>query len=490
MNKFFSTSLPLNISFSRPAILGLGILAACSFRNREADKGKIEKSQPNILFIAIDDLRPELGCYGNSIIKSPNIDRLAGGSVVFRRAYCNVPVSGASRACLLTGTRPTNYRFLSFDTWADRDYPEAITLPAHFRKNGYYSVGLSKVFHNMGDGNDAWDEEWRPTAQGTWRNYATTQNLTIDAETRRGMPFECADVSDTVYYDGKTAQKAIRYIRKFGKSDKPFFLAVGFLKPHLPFNAPKKYWDLYDPLQIGIAVNPETPSDVPRQAIHNWGELRNYYSIPEKGPLSDSAANKLRHGYYACVSYTDAQVGLLLDELENCGLAENTIVVLWGDHGWNLGEHGLWCKHCNFNTSLNAPLMFRVPELTKGKINSSIAEFIDIYPTLCELAGLPLPSHLEGQSLVKRLKKPEKQEKDFAVSKFNNGITLIEDKMFYTEWIDKNDSVISRMLYDHASDQDENINISEEPRNADLVGALGVRLREKRGVSFLGTDSQ
>jgi len=203
-----------------------------------------------------------------------------------------------------------------------------------------------------------------------------------------------------------------------------------------------------------------------------------------------AATNLTMNNNTAISHYPSMQIGLLLDELNAAGLAENTVVVLWGDHDWNLGEHGLWCKHCNFNTSLNAPLMFRVPGLTNGKTNSSITEFIDIYPTLCDLAGLPPPSHLEGQSLVKRLKKPEKQEKDFAVSKFNNGITLIEDKMFYTEWIDKNDSVISRMLYDHASDQDENINISEEPRNADLVGALGVRLREKRGISFLGTDSQ
>jgi arylsulfatase A-like enzyme len=463
--------------------MGLGLVATTACTNNGKEK-PILPEKPNILFIAVDDLRPELGCYGNSIIKSPNIDRLAGGSVFFRKSYCNVPVSGASRASLLTGTRPTSYRFLSFETWADKDYPEAISLPAHFRKNGYYSVGLSKIFHNMGDGKDAWDEEWRPTAQGTWRNYATAQNLTIDAETKRGMPFECADVSDTVYYDGKTAQKAIGYIREFGKSDKPFFLAVGFLKPHLPFNAPKKYWDLYDPEAIGIAQNPDPPKDAPRQAIHNWGELRNYYSIPEKGSLSDSAANKLRHGYYACVSYTDAQIGLLLDELDAAGLAENTIVVLWGDHGWNLGEHGLWCKHCNFNTSLNAPLMFRVPGLTNGKMNQSITEFIDIYPTLCELAGLGKPAHLEGESLVNRLKKPGKKEKDYAVSKFNNGVTLIEDNFFYTEWLNKNDSTMARMLFDHSTDAEENRNIAENDDFVSYANRLMIRLREKRGASF------
>lgn len=444
--------------------------------------------RPNILFIAVDDLRPELGCYGNRIIKSPNIDRLAAESVIFSRAYCNVPVSGASRASLLTGTRPTSYRFLNFEAWAERDYPEAITIPEHFRNNGYYTVTLSKVFHNEGDSHNGWDEEWRPSGEGTWRNYIEEDNLALDTLIKRGMPFEAADTHDTSYFDGKTAQKALGYLRKFKDSGESFFLAVGFLKPHLPFNAPKKYWDLYDPSDIGIAENPEPPLDAPRQAIHNWGELRNYYSIPEKGPLTDSAANKLRHGYYACVSYTDAQIGLLLDELEKSGMADNTIVVLWGDHGWNLGEHGLWCKHCNFNTSLNAPLMFRVPGLTRGKVNNSITEFIDIYPTLCELSGLSLPGHLEGQSLVSRLRRPGRTEKDFAVSKFNNGLTLIEDNLFYTEWISSTDSTVARMLYDHNNDPGENKNLSGSDSYSGLVPSLSARLREKRGKVFFKTD--
>jgi arylsulfatase A-like enzyme len=464
--------------------MGLGILSAGACSNRGNEKAS-PPEKPNILFIAVDDLRPELGCFGNTIIRSPNIDRLASQSVMFRKAYCNVPVSGASRASLLTGTRPLSYRFLSFDTWADKDYPEAVSLPAWFRKNGYYSVGLSKVFHNMGDGREAWDEEWRPSAPGTWRNYATEQNLAIDADTKRGMPWECADVHDTLYYDGKTAQKAVKYIREFGRSGKPFFLAVGFLKPHLPFNAPEKYWNLYNPEEIGVAENPEPPAGAPRQAIHNWGELRNYFSIPEKGPLPDSVANRLRHGYYASVSYTDAQIGILLDELEASGLLENTIIVLWGDHGWNLGEHGLWCKHCNFNTSLNAPLIIKVPGLTKGDENESITEYIDIYPTLCELAGLPLPEHLEGASLLPRLKNPGKHETDYAVCKFNNGVTLVGENYFYTEWLNKNDSAMARMLYDHSTDPEENFNIAENSELQKKVNELSADLKIKRGAEFI-----
>ncbi|MCU0456702.1 MAG: sulfatase, partial [Bacteroidales bacterium] len=398
------------------------------------------------------------------------------------------PVSGASRASLLTGTRPTSYRFLSFDTWAEKDNPGAVTLPEHFRNNGYQTVSLSKVFHHLHDSRNGWDVEWRPSGAGTWRNYLTEDNLRIDTLIKRGMPFECADVPDSAYFDGQTAMKAIRHLRDFRDSGKPFFLAVGFLKPHLPFNAPKKYWDLYDPDLIGIADNPNPPENAPRQAIHNWGELRNYYSIPEKGPLTDSAASKLRHGYYACVSYTDALIGMVLDELKNCGLEDNTIIVLWGDHGWNLGEHGMWCKHCNFNTSLNAPLIFRVPGMTSGGKNNSITEFIDIYPTLCELTGLALPSHLDGESLVKRLRKPEKETDDFAVCKYNNGVTLVGKDHFYTEWLNKNDSTVARMLYDHSNDPDENINLADKAENKALTTSLSKVLRVKRGDDFYNAD--
>jgi arylsulfatase A-like enzyme len=472
----------MKLQYPTPLLLGLSLITTTSCRD---NAGTGESNRPNILFIAVDDLRPELGCFGNKIVSSPNIDRLAAEGVLFRRAYCNVPVSGASRASLMTGTRPTSYRFISYDTWAEKDNPGAITLPQYLKKNGYYTVALSKVFHHMYDSKSGWDEEWRPSGKGSWRNYTQEDNLKIDTLIKRGMPFECADVPDTAYYDGKTTQKALHFLRNSAGKEKPFFLAVGFLKPHLPFNAPEKYWNLYDPQDIGIAGNPNPPENAPREANHNWGELRQYYSIPETGPLTDSAASKLRHGYYACVSYTDAQIGMLLDELKKTGLDKNTIVVLWGDHGWNLGEHGLWCKHCNFNTSLNAPLIFKVPGVTKGGKNNSITEFIDIYPTLCELTGLPLPAHLEGQSLTGRLNDPEKEELDFAVSKFFAGVTLIEGEYFYTEYLDKNDSTVATMMYNHNLDPDENMNISYENDKKELVSKLSLRLREKRGPYFL-----
>ncbi|WP_373513829.1 sulfatase [Persicitalea sp.] len=466
-------------------LVGLSMLAA--FINVQ-DQTK-EKRKPNILFIAVDDLRPELGSYGNKIISSPNIDKLAGQGVLFSRAYCNVPVCGASRSSLLTGTRPTDYRFLHFFSRADKDNPTATVLPAHFRSNGYHTVSLSKVFHFSDDSREAWDELWLPTStNGSPRNYQNPENIAIDTKASAGPPYEMADVPDSAYPDGRTALKACDYLQGFSQSEQPFFLAVGFHKPHLPFNAPKKYWDLYDPKAIGLATNMYRPKDAPDEAFHPWKELRSYATVPQEGNLSDDMALKLRHAYYASVSYIDAQVGLLLAELKKSGLDDNTIVVLWGDHGWNLGENALWGKHCNFNNSMNAPLIIAAPGMSKGKVNQSITEFIDIYPTLCELAGLAPPSHLDGQSLVKRLKKPGKTEDDYAVVKFANGVTYIEKNLFYSEWYDKKDNIISDMLYDHATDPEENVNISLRPENRALVQELRKKLKDKRGSEFFRTD--
>ncbi len=466
-------------------VLGLVLMASITSTVLNAQKTADNVKKPNVLFIIVDDLRPDLGCYGNKFISTPNIDRLARKGVAFKRAYCNVPVCGASRASLLTGTRPTDYRYLDFRSRADVDYPNAITLPGHFRNNGYYTVSLSKVFHFQNDSKAAWDKIWVPAAKkGTGRNYLTTENLTLDSDQTFGMPYETADVPDSAYFDGEIALKAIKYLEEFGKTGKPFFLAVGFKKPHLPFNAPKKYWDLYDPQKIALASNPLPPEDAPSEAFHPWKELRDYHSVPKTGNLSNELALKLRHAYYASISYMDAQVGLLLDELKNKGLADNTIIVLLGDHGWNLGENSLWGKHCNFNRSMNAPLIFKVPRLTKGGTNASITEFIDIYPTLCNLAGLNLPPQLEGESLVNRLRNPGITQQDYAISKFANGVSLIESNFSYSEWYNKADGIVSNMLYNHSTDPEENINLSLKPEYAGTVKRLSKRLREKRGKDF------
>ena len=431
--------------------------------------------RPNVLFIPIDDLRPQLGCYGHRQMVTPNIDRLAQGGVVFKRAYCQVPVCGATRASLLTGVRPTRQRFVDFKTWADEDLPGALTLPEHFRKHGYITLSNGKVFHHRTDcAGRSWSEEpWRPSKpSGDWRDYVLGESREGAGAGAPGKPFECADVPDSAYFDGQIADRTVRDLNRLKQEGRPWFLAAGFLKPHLPFNAPKRYWDYYRPDDVDLADNPFPPEDAPAQALHNWGELRKYLGIPAEGALSDGQARKLVHGYYAATSYTDAQVGRVLAELDRLDLSGNTVVVLWGDHGWQLGEHGLWCKHCNFNTSLNAPLIVRFAGAGAGAESSALVEFADVYPTLCELAGLPLPDHLEGASFVPLLNSPDRPWKRAAFSRYVAGDSVRTDRHLYTQWTDDEGALAARMLYDHELDADENRNISELPDNANVVAEM------------------
>jgi len=439
-------------------------------------------SQPNFLVIFVDDLRPQLNCYGQDFMITPNIDRLATEGIMFDRAYCNNPVCGASRASLLTGVRPTRDRFLTYFTRADEDLPGHLSLPRYMKESGYYTLSYGKVYHDNNDDLDGWSEPpWRPGG-GNWRDYITEENLDISTgmDDGRAYPFEKpveAEYND--YYDGVTLDTAVARLKGLTELNKPFFMAVGFLKPHLPFNAPPQYWDMYDADAIELASNPLPPENAPRAAIHNWGELRNYYGIPESGPVDLETNRKLVHGYYACVSYTDALVGKLLDELDRQNMTENTVVVIFGDHGWNLGEHGLWCKHCNFDNAMRVPLIFRGPGIEKGKKTSTLAEFVDIYPTLCELAGLPLHDQLDGESLADILKDPAKEHKTKVFSRFGKGESIITNDYIFSEWVFENsEDPRPRMLYDHSVDPDENLNVSESPDYADLVTDLTHQLRE------------
>ncbi|WP_373493831.1 sulfatase-like hydrolase/transferase, partial [Aquiflexum sp.] len=291
----------------------------CNTKSRTNQKNQ-SLSKPNVLFIVVDDLRPEIGIYGAGHIKSPFMDDLAGQSLVFDRAYCNVPVCGASRASVLSGVRPGRYRFLDFKTFLDQDYPGITSLPKNFKNHDYTTISNGKVYHHIKDDSLAWDEVWQPTTTNPWntrRDYSTKENLRIEMDsTARGYPYEKAEVHDTVYLDGKTAQKAISDLKKLKASDKPFFLAVGFLRPHLPFNAPAKYWEMYDAENISLPANYQQPETTPQEAYHNFGELRSYSGIPKNGPVSDEMAKKLIHGYYASVSYVDAQIGKVLEALK------------------------------------------------------------------------------------------------------------------------------------------------------------------------------
>ncbi|WP_396600672.1 sulfatase [Algibacter sp. R77976] len=461
-----------------------------SCKNEKKEEVIVDKNKPmNILFIAVDDLRPELNFYGANHILSPNLDNLAGESLVFNKAYCNVPVCGASRASLLTGTRPTRHRFVDYKTRADTDVPHAISLPKLLRQNGYTTISNGKIYHHNDDDSLAWDRRWFP--KGNIRNYQLKKNIKENGEANLAMggasAFEMAEVNDTAYFDGKIAQKGITDLRKLKDKNHPFFLALGFMKPHLPFNAPKKYWDLYDRNKILLPESYVQPETTPKQAFNNFGELRNYGNIPRKGKISDDLAKELIHGYYACVSYVDAQIGLVLDELKRLELDDDTIVVLWGDHGWNLGDHKLWCKHTTFETALRAPLIIKVPGKTKGEKTESITEYIDIYPTLAELTGVAMPNTVAGKSFVPLIE-GQQLEKDWAVSKFKDAVTLIKGDLFYTEWTKDDGIAYARMLFDHKTDPLELDNLAEKPEYQEKVKALALELREKWGSDFLIND--
>ena len=457
------------------------ILVSCS----SSPENNTLPETPNVLFIAVDDLRPELGCYGKTLIQSPNIDRLAAQGTRFDRSYCNIPVCGASRASLMTGLRPARNRFLTYLSRADEEAPGIVTLSAHFHNNGYHTISNGKIFHHDDDDSTAWNEIWHPASNSpSWRDYALEENILQDTANRfRGPPYERADVADATYKDGKIAEKTISDLQKLKDLDKPFFLATGFYKPHLPFNAPEKYWALYDG-KVTLPENNHPPENAPKESIHNFGELRAYAGVPPQGPVSDEMAESLIHGYYASVSYTDAQIGKILDELERLELDNSTIVILWGDHGWNLREHGLWCKHCNYETSLHTPLILKVPGTKQLKASQQIVEYVDIYPTLCELAGLELPSHLQGNSFKELLYDAEAVSDGVAICQWYAGVTTIQENWFYTEWISDNDSSYARMLYDHSVDPGENVNISEQDEFSTVISDLSAEMRHSRAPNY------
>lgn len=439
-------------------IVVIPILLLTSFKGLSQDSEIKQEVQPNILFVAVDNLRPKLNYYGANHIQSPNLDKLAGESLIFERAYCNVPVCGVSRASLMTGTRPTRHRFIDAHIKKEEDYPEAISLPLLLKKNSYQTISNGKIYHYGNDDSDAWDEIWH--TRTLW-SYALLESQEIRKNKRRSLPIEIADVHDSIYRDGELALKVIKDLQKLKDSNKPFFLTMRLAKPHLPFAAPKKYLDLYDRNQIELPESYVQPETTTKQDFHDFGELRQNENIPKKGDLPEGLAKKLIHGYYASVSYIDAQIGLVLDKLKRLNLDDDTIVILWGDHGWNLGDHKLWCKHINFETVIKTPLIIKGPGKTAGQKTDAITEYIDIYPSLAELEGLKSPSSVEGKSFVPVIN-GQKSDKNWAVSKFKEGVTLIKDQLFYTEWVDDAGFFNARMLFDHKTDSLERDNLAEK----------------------------
>ncbi len=452
-------------------------------------------TKPNVLFIAVDDLRTEFGAYGSKYIHAPNLDRLAKQGVTFTRAYVQQAVCSPSRSSFLTGTRPDTTKVWDLVTHFRTALPDVVTLPQLFKNNGYFVQGMGKLYHGGYDDPQSWSVPWGTPKAVTYglpeneaRQKASQQARRQQQEGggnedgTRGPAFEGADVPDNTFQDGKVAELAIKTLREMAKKDQPFWLGVGFIKPHLPFVAPKKYWDLYDPAKIQLAPNPFRAKDAPEYAVQPGGELRNYQDIP-KGPIPDDLARQLKHGYYEAISYTDAQLGKLLDELDRLKLRDNTIIVLLGDHGWKLGEHGAWCKHTNVENDTHAPLLISAPGLkTAGSSNAALVEFVDIYPTLAELCGLSLPKHLEGTSLVPLLSNKVKAVKTAAFSQYHRvsnkqklmGYTMRTERYRFTRWVHRDDhsKVDSIELYDEQTDPQENVNIAKDPKNAALVAKL------------------
>ena len=439
----------------------------------------------NVLFIAVDDLRPEANASGSALIKTPNLDRIAARGTTFDRAYCQQAVCSPSRSSLMTGRRPDATRVWDLETHFRTALPDAVTVAQHFKNQGYHSQGMGKIFHGGFDDAPSWSVPWQTPKAPPYGSAEAMklQSTNVDQKGRgRGPAYESADVADDTFVDGKTARLAARTLADLKKQGKPFFLAVGMARPHLPFVAPKKYWDLYDPAKIYVPEFRKLPAGAPKFVGHTNGELGSYAGMPKNGVVDEATARTLRHGYYAAISYMDAQVGLLLDALEKEGLAENTVVVLWGDHGWQLGEHGLWHKHTNFEVAVRAPLLISVPgQKAAGRRSASLAEFIDLYPTLADVCGLPIPKELEGVSLRPVLDDPAAKVRPVAISQYPRndagqslmGYSIRDDRWRLTLWRDRADnSIHATELYDEVGDPHETANVAAKPEHAEVVARL------------------
>ncbi|MEO1012449.1 MAG: sulfatase [Bacteroidota bacterium] len=452
----------------------------------EREKTLEAPTRPNVLFIAVDDLRNELGIH-NGFTKSPNMDLLARSGFYFNHHYVQVPTCGASRYALLTGYRPRKSVHLSnaaiekeISGKPEDTVPE--TFIHRFKQEGYHTVGIGKISHSADgyvygyedpvSGEKELPHSWSELLfdAGKWKTGWNAFFAYADGENRQSLkkqvkPYEKTVVGDKEYPDGLTTALAISKLRELKNQEKPFFMGVGFFKPHLPFNAPKKYWDLYQRDSIPLSPNPFVPEDVHPQSLHGSGEFNQYALGEEKASLekalSDAYAQKLRHAYIASISYIDAQVGKLWEELKALGLDKNTIIVIWGDHGWHLGDQQVWGKHTLFENALKSTLIIKTPSLEQqvGGLDH-IVETVDIYPTLLELCGLEAKYPLDGESFVDIMKGEPLRGKGFAYSYFKNGISLRTPKYRLTQYFRKEEPTVE--LYDHSADSLETGNIAGE----------------------------
>ena len=512
------------IRYSLILIATISIMLSC----KQKQKNTIAKTEvkPNVLFVSIDDLRPSLGVYGDSIAITPNIDALAGEGITFRQTFCQSAVCAPSRASLMTGLRPDSTEVWHLGDKFREIKPSTVTMPQHFSKNGYYTVNLGKIFHNYMPDSISWDEpDIRPSRylQPDWigrdgETFYISEEVNKSQAIKRdsllklrpiryadgwntGPAWEAADVHDTLYYDGAQTKLAKKTLTRLAKMDKPFYFGMGYFRPHLPFAVPKKYWDLYNRDSIPLPVNSERPENSPSFTMNSMYELRHYDGFNDIGHptssyrMAQDTTRILRHGYYASVSYVDALLGDLVNHLKELDIYDNTIIVVWGDHGWKLGDHNSWGKMTNYNIDLQVPLIVRYPDQkNKGKQTFAMTELVDIFPSLCELAGIEVPDYMQGTSFVPVLENPDRAWKQAAFSQFHRrpkvsadggrymGYSINTPKYHYIEWYTwnhktkKRGEYVSAELYDRKEDPNETLNITDLETSKEIVKALSTQL--------------
>lgn len=427
-----------------------------------------EVKKLNVLFIMSDDMRPDLGCYGNPYVQSPNIDALAKTGVRFERAYCQFPLCNPSRTSLLTGRQPPRTGVLDNVTWFGAAHPDFVTLPKHFKQNGYASLRSGKIFHGGIDDVEAWTEG------GEKRNFEGATINPVRPANRQQLSDRSIvlEGNGESHGDFKIADRAIDYLRRY--RDKPFFLACGFNKPHSPPTAPKRFFDLYDsaklPLPPDFVSKPTVPEGYPKQSVTRNGDL---FIDREASP---EAAREMIRAYWASISWVDWNVGRVLAELDKLGLRDKTIVLFWGDHGYHLGEKGKWAKHGSlFEVGTRVPLIVAAPGAKgNGKPSPRIVQTLDLYPMLVELCGLPAVKGLEGHSLVPLLADPQAQWDHPAFSVAGNtgklaGVAVRTERYRYAEYNSGNGGA---MLFDEQADPHEMKNLADDPKFASVKAKL------------------
>lgn len=498
----------------RPCLLLLSLLLVVAARSAE--------QTPNVLMIAVDDLRPMLGCYGDPRAKTPNMDRLAAKGVLFERAYCQYAKCGASRLSIMTGLRPDSINAFGHNAKYVKAFrerrPDAVSMARWFKEHGYYARGLGKIYHDGWDLDSNWSVAPNPGRdREMWEIHDEKGDAssTIIAERWDCPVLQAPDVADDHFFAGRMTKEALSILRE-PRRKKPLFLAVGYRRPHLPFVAPRRYFDLHQPDESWLAKNPDPPIGAPVMGWFNsagyvggakragltmpnpptrkegplWNgyEMRSYLGVPNHGPIDVPTQLNLLQAYAACVSYVDAQIGRLLDELDRTDRWQDTIVILWSDHGWQLGEHSAWSKMTNYEMATRVPFIVAAPKIKPARTRN-IAELVDLYPTLCELTGLERPKHLEGESLVKTLENPSEPDQSVALSQHARfreqymGRALRTDRFRYVAWFErKTGKVVKRELYDHQVDPLETRNLVREAEYSNEVGALNARLLKEFGV--------